>query len=103
MLTFDAVRQTLDKMADRYRAGIRDAFSCHPSCAIFAKAVVDNIEAEGGPCPRLLGEEDGVSLTFMLDDKKVFYGIYEDEVDVFAFSKAHFGAALNDDRERPST
>lgn len=102
MVNFDAVRSTLDKMADRHSSGIRDAFSCPPSCATFAKAVVDSIEAEGRQCPRLLGEDDGVSvsLTFMLPDRKVFYAIGEDELDVFAFSRACFGSALDDDREQ---
>lgn len=101
MATFEAVRRTLDMMADRYAAGISDGFSCPPNCAVFAKAVVDSIEANGGPCPKLLGEDVGVSLTFMISDCKLFYGICEDEIAVFAFPKAHFGDALNDPRELP--
>ncbi len=95
------VRAALVLMAHRHTSGIRDGFSCPPECATFAKAVVDSIEANGGPCPRLLGEHRGVSLTFMLEDRKLFYSICDTEIDVYAFSKAYFGDALNDQRELP--
>lgn len=82
--TFEAVRTTLDMMADRHSCGIKDEFSCPPACAQFAKAVVDSIEARGGQCPLLIGEERGVSLTFSVGHRKVYYLICEDEVDVFS-------------------
>lgn len=93
---FVTVRCTLDMMAERHSSGIRDVFSVPPVCVVFAKAVVDSIEASGGPCPKLLGEDDGVCLTFMLKDCKLFYCICEDEIDAFAFPKAHFGDAMID-------
>lgn len=99
--TFDDIRKALDIMSDRYLSGFLDAFSCSPECAVFAKAVVDEIEAFGGPVPRLLGEDTGVSLTFELEDCKVYYAICKDEIDVFGFNRSYFGSALDDPNERP--
>lgn len=94
--TFDLVRDTLDRMANRHIAGLDDVFSCPPPCSAFAKAVVDSIEASGGPCPRVLGEESGVSLTFQMRSKKVYYIIRMDECDVLAISNYACRKALEE-------
>lgn len=90
MSAFDSTRQALNRMAERYDARILDGFACSLPCAIFAKAVIDSVEAFGGPCPRLLGgDSNGVSLTFTVGYKKIFYVITDTDIDVFEIDTSY--------------
>jgi len=56
---WDAVRETINKMAERWRSGWRDEWSIRPTVATFSLAVLGELQPRGRRTPKLLPEQDG--------------------------------------------
>lgn len=77
MPTFSDIREAIDHMASH---NIPE-FTMRPDCAIFAKAVLDEVEHKRGACPKLIPEGDGgITFVFGENPRKIYWCILPDGI-----------------------